>query len=443
MAKGDVLLKFDAETAAYLQKIRSATDAYAEQTNKTRALGDAHEKAGHQAEKFGEKVVDSAKDMVSAFGVPLSIIGAIELAFKTMENTFDRLREKGREEESRQNRLAGALASTGQSGQLTSVKAMLEEIANDTAKNPREFGNTSTNADVEGVYAKIHLAGAGRTSIKSNRAGTIAALKGMGGNMTPEDASALGAATAKVKELVPGMSDEDAGSLALYLQTNAPDVLNEPRTLAQVAKAKDRVGVMKFAAAGYKDFQGSRQIKPIMEYADQHGLTLEQILADPNRLPTKERATMRAIIEGEGKLVDPGSLNDLAAKAIAGEGPSGQLVRMGRETAAINRRTKEEGGVLQLTKKEISDRIEARVKELTPIAGDIPGVTGMFGAGGGAALNIFSRGGMSSGRGTDEIVIQLMEEQNAIARQNAEHMILLRQAVGENRHLHSNKDGAY
>lgn len=440
MAKGDVTLKFDADTAAFIQKVMQARSALDDTAKKAREAGQEISKTGSAVESVGETMNEVARHAASVIGIPLSIAGALDIAFKTAENAMERWNKKADEAANRQITLQQALAKTGQMGQFVQVKSMLGDISKSTERNKGRFGGSFDDQAVEGVFAQIHAASGGRTTLASEFSGTRAALLGIGGNMAPADATALGTATAKLKSIMPTLSDDDAGRIALFLQTNAPEIMSDPKALSVIARSETPLKAARFFASGYQQFQNTRGEASLVSLVESRRATWDQIFDRPDSLPMEARTIAKAVSAGEEKLRDPGSLQQFVRTAVANEAVAGELVRMKRATEVRTEKLLDEGQDEALAGRTIGDRAFVQFKERSALR-DTPPYTWLAGAAGGFMSNI-SRGGMTQGGGTDRLVIQLMEEQNELARTNAEHMREIRRKVGEgNPTLNNDKDG--
>jgi hypothetical protein len=86
VAKGDVVMKFDAETAAFVTAVQNARA-------KLIATGDDAEKAGKQFDKLGEGMLkigkETGKQVADAMGIPLSPADALRTAIGTVTEALD------------------------------------------------------------------------------------------------------------------------------------------------------------------------------------------------------------------------------------------------------------------------------------------------------------------------------------------------------------------
>lgn len=189
MAKGDVQMKFDAQTGSFIAAVLKAKEALEQTGEKGRKFGEDMKNSGDKAvttfQKMKKEVADSAGDMISRFG---NIGTAMGLLSSVWNSHLDGMIKKAGMFQNQVQTIQNALGSSGQIGALPEVRSQLRTIG----------GNVMTQKDVEGTFSNISKrAGAESTPQEKIRA-TQAAVNARAAGI--EDVTAFGSTFAELSK---------------------------------------------------------------------------------------------------------------------------------------------------------------------------------------------------------------------------------------------------
>lgn len=313
MAKGDVVLKFDANTAEYIQRVMAARSALDETAKKARETGEAVKKAGDHVDDFGRKISHGVKELAGLLAIPTTVMGALDLTMQAVEKRIARAEERARTLNQRSATFDQAMYTLGTGRQTREIRDRVGSLSGKYA------GLDVDDDKLESLFSQI-VSGVGRrATVDQFMTGTRSAAIALG--MGASDAAAVqtGSAATILQSLMPGMDADQADAIARFMQLNAPDVLQNEKILGTIATSKDKMGTARFFASGYQNFQGAKRIKPLSDFVESHpGMDYDKILANPFMLPPAERSVLEAIRAGESKLRDVpgtsiGALNEVVA----------------------------------------------------------------------------------------------------------------------------------
>lgn len=372
MAKGDVTLKFDANTAEYVQQVLKAKDALM-------ATADATRKIGDHADRSGEKVNKMARDIGSSVASSLGLVtsaagaagAAVTLGFKAAEEIMDKIAKKAEAARTAVQTLGSAMAAAGTSGQYGAVSQQLGQMANQTVGSA-EF----SKSELTRVYAALSSKEGFKSTPQEILAGVSAYQKGRAASMNEQ--AAIEMATKYVHLSGLGLQDTAYAAQMYGFDDGDERVVN---------RAKDKRAAMMMVLASKRVAEGSKTLQAIEAEAalaeeDPHTLSHEQriaqrkmkaamaasgkdafatILEQPELLKDeKQREAVRNIARGAAEIaagglptiehgIDRTESNRELHEAIVWE----------KNTQAKNERATASGGGPALTANRISERMQA------------------------------------------------------------------------------------
>ena len=132
MAKGDVVMRFDGETADLVQKLLKVRQEIEASADSARHFGEAGDEAGgkmHSAfGRAGEKAEELTKKMTGVAVASDLIEKGFEAAAQTAESFFDRVEQKAQQYKQKMDTLFPALADTGKGGDAGQVREFVENL---------------------------------------------------------------------------------------------------------------------------------------------------------------------------------------------------------------------------------------------------------------------------------------------------------------------------
>jgi len=314
MAKGDVTLRFDANTAEFIQRVMAARSALDETAKKARETGEAVKKAGDHADDFGRKIAHGVKELAGLLAIPTTVMGGLELTMQAVERRLALAEARAKALAVRSATWDSAMFALGTTGQSKDIRGQLEELT-----KSKYSGVKFDAKDVESMFAQVVTSVGPRATPNQFIAATRTALGASGAGANVQQAVQAGSAMAVIQALMPGIGEDEADELARFMQLNAPDVLQNEKILGTIATSKDKMGTARFFASGYQNFQGAKRIKPLSDWVEAHpGMDYEKILANPSMLPPAERSVLEAIRVGASGLRGAGSREEASRAAIVG-----------------------------------------------------------------------------------------------------------------------------
>jgi hypothetical protein len=255
MAKGDVTLKFDAQTAAFVQAVEAARE-------KIEALGNTAHKTHSAFSKMGEGVTELATKVTGLYS-------ALGLAEQGMEGLKKGVEEYFKVREERTNTLTaqtqtvnGALAASRQMGSMGEVRQGLEAM--------KSIGGMVVNPeDRNKLFASISAASP-YASAQDKLAATRAALLGESGGMDTATATQLGSTFAVLSRerrkggAFEGKTDEELQDLA-YAH---PEGI-EGRNLTFFNRAKDKNQALQLISAASRSGEAAKALIAIQQAGEE------------------------------------------------------------------------------------------------------------------------------------------------------------------------------
>lgn len=253
MAKGDVTLRFDAQTAAAVQGILAARNALDAASVKARQFGEDAAKAGENAHGAFEKFGDGASEIgIKLLGIS-SGVGLAEKALSTFETAFEtyfeRMRQKAEILLGNIKAINAGLAGAGQEQAAPAIRARLEKMVT-------IGGETVNPKEANAFYGSISRAVGNRVTPEDKLEATKMALLGRVAQMDETGAQELGVNFAQLtRERRPGgafegYSNERLGDMAKQVTENIPGGLSDKQMrFFGRSKNKNEALMMLFAAA--------------------------------------------------------------------------------------------------------------------------------------------------------------------------------------------------
>lgn len=363
MAKGDVTLKFDANTAEFIQKVVAARTVLDDTAKKARNAADDFKKAGDHASEFANKASEGVMEIAKLASLPVSIMGAVDLTLKAVENRIELAQERAKELLSRSATFDTAMYTLGTTRQSRGIRERLGELAS------KSYGGIKVDdGQVERLFAQIVAQVGPRASVDQFVSATKTALGAIGANANTSQAVEAGAGSAVLQSLMPNLSEDEADRMSRFMQLNAPGVLQDPKILGAIATSKDKMSAARFFASGYQEFQGAKRIKPITEFVEgRPGMTYEKLLENPLMLPPKERAVLQSIIEGQNSLRNVGSSDEAMSDAMAGTDEYSRAARVMRNSQTAQEQVLDINASEDTINEAIFTRAKARLKASSPV----------------------------------------------------------------------------
>lgn len=424
MGKPDVFLKFDAQTATFVQEILKAKAALESVSDTTRKLGDDAEtnlaKYVEKMKNAKKETVDGAeklKDYATSFigiGSAATAAGtAVKLAFNFIDTQLEKAEAKAGNLKARVEALNGALAASGQGAESPLVRKQLHDLATEIT---RTTGRVTTDDDTTQALHAIKEPLGGRLAAADSVGATRAAMLARAIGMESKDANQVGINFGQLArfrapgEGLGGMSDEQLQDLAFKIQVNKPGGLSD-RDMRFFARSKDKNFALKLVLAASQSDENTRGLASLQNAAEadpldgldkkalrklqhtkfenlspeeQRKLTLSRIasgedarfqamLANPDLAPSSERPAIRNLAKGMGRVAETRSMLDELAAVRGSEDAETRAARGLANVEAINARIKQSGEVDAANFQARRELAEAYFKKKFPIASKFPG----------------------------------------------------------------------
>lgn len=389
MAKGDVVMKFDANTSTFVSNVLKARQELLAAADNARKFGDEAAKAGDKAEHAGErsakgfefmrgaaeKVAPSMLEVTTALG---ATVIAADLVKETITNSMERSAEKANDLRGKILDLNAALAAGGQSKAAPEVREKLEEMSRGSIGGreviPQEayaaYGTISRNlgakADTDTKLKATHAAmlaragqmdEAGATDVGVNFA-QLARERKPGGGFEGYNDEQLQDLAHQVTTIKPGglsdkdlrflarskdkkqaigllfgaaQSDESARALSSIQQAAEEDI--SPGEVAKLQKEKRKMG-----AKAFKDSDAERKLRLSQIPQDQR---MGAMLDDATLAPQADRLALHNLAEGMRRVPEQQSLSGLAQQAQSSAAPGDALQRTYERAEAKRQRNLE------------------------------------------------------------------------------------------------------
>lgn len=389
MAKGDVTMKFDAQTAAFVQDVQRAREKMEATADSARKLGDAMGRAGEKAADSSKKIMESATSGAvagAAFGALSVKVGEY---LQTIEDRTDRAVGKIRT-------LNAALAGAGQATAAPELRNRIEAL-------PATVDREKATGMIAAISQNVPT-----ISTDDKFSALDAALKGKKTGMSDEKATELGINFAKLAKFRrPGggfdfAGNEELGAYADVIATEIPGGLSD-RQLQFVARSQNKPRAINLLRAAAESAERSKTLTKLQEEAeteidpaevkrlererkhpkhrgefaaeDQRKLDLAKIpagelrlsamLENRNLVAPKDRQGVEDLQEGLRNLRPIKTLDESIAEARAAEDPQTKQVRAVGQAANVLKNN-EFGVSNRLKIKAQQDNIQAELQEAHP-----------------------------------------------------------------------------
>lgn len=316
MAKGDVVLKFDAQTAEFIQKVMAARSALDETAKTARSTGEAVAKTGDSTKRYTEKMADFTLGLVKLAAVPTTLMGVVELAMQAAERRVQRLEQRADAVAARSSSMSSTVYSLGAEKDRDKINAGIESMAG------RKYGqSTFSPATAETLFKAIRTGAGDNADVSRTMAATAEGLRAMGSGADEQQAAELGTGIVNLMSLVPGMGAEEAANLSHESLVLAPGLLRDKASIRLIARAKDRRQMLKMLIAAERAEVPPKTLATIQTDMLRRGRTMEDALQNPNMLPLDQREMMRAISGEMAGLPAVSDVSETVSDAVSGRGP--------------------------------------------------------------------------------------------------------------------------
>jgi hypothetical protein len=274
MGKADILLKFDAQTADYVQKQLQILRAHEATADSARKMGDdvsnAGEKmrvkmgeAGSAAEKMGAQFQEAANVAASTFGAVTSagaLVGAgIGLVMSGVNREIEDTQRRAEDLAARSRSITEALSLANQGGSIDTVTQVIKGMAG------QQFGGqTFTEKDLTPAFARISADAGERATADQKLQGLKVYAQGRGAGLSDEGAT--GMASNYIERLLsaPGESDQKRIDES-FRTTAALGGAADRGILRMLAKFQDQEFGTQIAEASGIAHEGRRGIGTLFE----------------------------------------------------------------------------------------------------------------------------------------------------------------------------------
>ena len=269
MAKGDVTLKFDAQTAAFVAAINQAREKLEASSDAARKFGDSSAKAGDHAESGFKKAGERAKELAIHMTGIASATDLVEKGFEQVvaagERFFDRMKERAETLLSEIKDVNSALGASGQGTQAPAVRAALKNITlpGGTLVNPEER---------DALYGGISRAVGNKVSAADKVEATQVALEGRIAQLDMAGAQELGANFAQLARerraggAFEGYTTNQLADLAYQVTVNKPGCLSD-KDLRFFSRATDKGQALQLLFAAAQSDESARGLATIQNTA--------------------------------------------------------------------------------------------------------------------------------------------------------------------------------
>jgi hypothetical protein len=217
LAKGDVVLKFDAQTAEFVNRILAARSALEATADTARKAGDAVAKAGDGVEKFAAKIASGAASLAGMIGIPVTIMGGLTAVLKEAELRVERLEKRAEGVAQRSATFDSAMFSLGAQNRTEEIKSQLSAMASMTYS-----GRQIAPATFEKMFAQV-AAGAGASATPDRVIlGLHAGVQGLHGGASEEQVVQLATQSTRLMAAIPDLDWMQAADLAHEACTGSP-----------------------------------------------------------------------------------------------------------------------------------------------------------------------------------------------------------------------------
>lgn len=405
MAKGDVTLRFDGQTAAFVQAIVAAREKLEAAADSARKFGKDAVKAGDEAESGFKKAADSAMELaVSISGVSTATDAmekGIEAVKDGFEEYFEKMKQKAEALLGSVEKLNTALGASGQATQAPGVRAALDKIT-------VAGGRLTSPEQVTGDYSAIKRAVGNRSTAQDTLEATRVAETGRAANLDDEAAQRLGINYAQLaRERRPGgafdgYSNDQLADLAYKVTVNMPMGLSD-KDLRFFARSRDKNQALNLLFAAGQSDESSKALLSLQNASEaeiapgkvaeleklkhQHRRKfdadpenerllrlstiapqdrIQAMLNDPTLAPAESRLAIKSLNEGAGRIPPTRTLQGEIAAQGESQDAAGLLADLNTNVTNFEAQTVDQGKEAA-ARSEVRKRvIEARLHRLHP-----------------------------------------------------------------------------
>ena len=266
MAKGDVTMTFDADTAQAVQSIMAMRDHLISLANPTRKLGDEAKEAESKYRELFDTIKESAHEAAGELGLVTSVAAGVGAAvgaiMEGVEKHMEQVEERAKGLLDRNQSVVQALAASGQQGPGAADRV--------TDAISHQSGNTYAGGQVFDVAQRTRLFSGISSAVKTSagvddKIGAIEdAASGMAGGESEEFAIQRAANALLLKSLA-GLSTGEAQRDARDL-TPDTGLLSEQQTtlMGSMADKGQAVNLIRLLARGG---ESAKALRPVIESA--------------------------------------------------------------------------------------------------------------------------------------------------------------------------------
>lgn len=374
MAKGDVTLKFDANTAAFVQNIMKAHEAAMAAADSTRKLGESGVTAG---ERMAESFMHVAKHLGAITTGVGAAVAAIELVKGTAENMLERTQQRAELFVARARSLNQALAAAGQGGETSGIRQQIEGMAGQDINGERFSQKRITE-----MFAGVSGAMGTKISAADKLAATRVGLEAVTSGMSDEAANQVAINYARLNRERGGAGGEDLKDQAYTAEIYKPEGFSE-RDLRFVSRSKNKEQAMRLLFAASQSEESGKALMSLQTHARGDPERIMRMLENPRLAPANVRLDVEALRKGMEE-VHGFSFAGAVAQNAGGDAATG-LVTGERSTEEYAAETNEMTGLADAKtqyKRSLRKAIYARTHpymDMVPGTEKLAGMMGVHG----------------------------------------------------------------
>jgi hypothetical protein len=354
MAKGDVTMVFDADTAKSVQAILQMRDKLISLASTTRDFGDSGPGAlnaiADAAAKAGQGISNT---LGTVAGVAISVAGAVEALNGTVDNFLDQMDQRADKLLKKTLDLNSSLASAGQGESAPEVRKQLDALA------ANGVGGVPVDPDVANrMFAAVSNQLGDKISAQQKIEATKTGLFGIGAKLDENAATQLAIDYGKLDAFrKPGMGMEKIGDdqlqeYASQLQAAYPEGIPD-QVLRFLSRAKNKDAAMKAAIAAPQVYEGGRAINSVLTTAEE-SIDRDKVLEAEIKLVEAHKGN--ANIEGLPESVIQKARADVAAEIKKNPSERREILKASRGEDHFSQ---EEATLLRLNAIAPDDRLDA------------------------------------------------------------------------------------
>lgn len=288
MAKGDVVMKFDGQTAAFVQATLAAKNAMDAAAEKGRKMGEDVSKGGDKAlaslEKVGKKSQQVKTDFISAGEAMAGMAAAAALAGKIVSDRMDEMARKAGLTRDAIQGINFALGASGQISQAPEIRKKLSKIG----------GDIMAPKDVEALFGQVSKAAGSMNTPEEKLRATKAAVGARGAGI--EDVGAFGNTFAQLERQkgLAGLSDDQLSEVTAHVLKVKPAGLSD-KDLRFLQRSPDQMEGLNMLLAGGRSAEGSKALEAFEQSGDLeiNDDLLKKAKHHPKKLTEEEKRKLR------------------------------------------------------------------------------------------------------------------------------------------------------